>query len=354
MKANNNNKNLYDNFLKDRIFDNISITKKGKKISDKDFHILKMNEYELLRVNEYKISHLKELCNSYHIKKSGNKNELINRIYNYLKYSLYAIVVQKYIRGFLLRKYVKMAGPAFKNRSICINESDFASLDSLNEIPYNQFYSFTDNEKNVYGCNIISLYELVCKKTKYDIQQNKLPLNPYNREPFNIEFLSNFSHYLRLANLNNIEHVIIEKEEIIEPEQKLQLKIIDIFQYINELGNYSDSKWFSNLSRTSLVVFLRELYDIWYHRSQLSQNVMREIIPPHGNPFIESDLHIAQRLPDYILKKNAINIIERLTKSANTIDMRALGAYYVLTGLTLVSEDARNALPWLFQSVSHN
>jgi hypothetical protein len=81
---------------------------------------------------------------------------------------------------------------------------------------------------------------------------------------------------------------------------------------------------------------------------------MREIVPPYGNPFIESNLHIANNLTDYNIKKNTINIIERLTKSANTPDMRALGAYYVLAGLTLVSEDARNALPWLFQSVSHN
>ena len=32
----------------------------------------------------------------------------------------------------------------------------------------------------------------------------------------------------------------------------------------------------------------------------------------------------------------------------------SLGSYYVLCALTLVSQDAANSLPWLYEAVSYN
>ena len=80
---------------------------------------------------------------------------------------------------------------------------------------------------------------------------------------------------------------------------------------------------------------------------------MREIVPPHGNPFMGLQLHLAQNQTNEALLKNSVRIIDFLVKSGRTIENRSLGAYYVLAALTLVSEDARTALPWLFQSVAH-
>jgi hypothetical protein len=102
-----------------------------------------------------------------------------------------------------------------------------------------------------------------------------------------------------------------------------------------------------------LVLFIREMYDIWHYRAQLSQQTMRDIVQPHGNPFTGMSLHLAQSQSDDFLKNTALRIIDFLVKSGHTNEFRALGAYYVLAALTLVSEDARNALPWLYQSVAH-
>ena len=135
--------------------------------------------------------------------------------------------------------------------------------------------------------------------------------------------------------------------------KKLEMNIIEIFQYINELGNYADSTWFTNLPRHMMVLFIREVYDIWHYRAQLSQQTMRDIVPPHGNPFTGMTLHLAQSQSDEYLKNTALRIIHYLVKTGYTNETRALGAYYVLAALTLVSEDARNALPWLYQSVAH-
>lgn len=355
-----NNDAIYYFSLKDNDVNNISSIKNKLKVKDEDFRIIRMDEYELMKINQYKVSQLKEICNYYNIKKTGNKDKLVNNIYYFLKYSIYAVIIQKYARGLFLRRYLKSAGPGLKKRSICINETDFATLDPLIEIPFNQFYSFKDNDNNVYGFNIISLYELVSKKTLHHCASRKIVLNPYNRKQIDDKLIHNFYRYLKLTRTNKIEHVVVEKAEIIDPQQELRLKIIEVFQYINELGNYADSKWLTNLSRSRLILFIRELYDIWFYRSQLSINIMREIVP-QGNPFMGINIHLLTHTSnnsillytDDMLMRNTIKVIELLTKSSRTIENRTLGAIYVLSALTLVSEDARIALPWLFESVCH-
>jgi len=51
------------------------------------------------------------------------------------------------------------------------------------------------------------------------------------------------------------------------------------------------------------------------------------------------------------IKKYCYTVINTLITSAENVHNQNLGAIYVLTALTLVSSEAANALPWLFQSV---
>jgi len=352
-----NKKYIVDHELVNDIVSNIIKPHKQSKkrtVPDDEFRIITMREYDSIHTIRYNISQLKEICVFYNIKKHGNKNDLIKRIYDHLKYSLYAIKIQSSLRGYLLREYIRLAGPALSNREKCINDTDFATLEPIHEIPYNQFFSFSDNNNNIYGCDITSLYGLLHKKSKNDIpRQTKIPLNPYNREPIDPILMYHFSRYLRLSRVNRIEHVVEDVPVVVDPTKQLEMKIIELFQYINELGNYADSSWFTNLSRHMVVLFIREVYDIWHYRAQLSIDMMRDIVPSHGNPFSGMNLHLAQNQSVEQLQTQAIKIIELLVKSGHTQENRSLGAYYVLAALTLVSEDARTALPWLFQSVAH-
>lgn len=351
---------IYNIYLKENVFENVSNTKKKMKMKDTEFKIIKMDEYEKVIIYQYKITHLKELCHYYKLKKTGNKDELINRIYNHLKYSLYAIKIQKYLRGNLLRKYINSIGPGLKKREICVNDTDFATLEDIKLIPYNQFYSFISND-NIYGFNIISLYSLIIKSNPGNInyKQHNIKLllrgnclNPYTREKIDNKIIINFFKYISLAKLNNIEYELEEEVEELEPKKIMELKILDIFQHINELGNYADSKWFTDLNQFRVVLFIREMYDIWFYRAQLSQETRRAIVPPHGNPFTGMNLHLVQNQTESNTQKSALKIIEYLVKSGGDNENCALGALYVLCALTLVSEDARAALPWLFQSVA--
>ena len=52
---------------------------------------------------------------------------------------------------------------------------------------------------------------------------------------------------------------------------------------------------------------------------------------------------------DVLIRFN-VQIIENLVKSAIDIDNKTLGSFYVLTALTLVSQPAREAMPWLYEA----
>ena len=137
----------------------------------------------------------------------------------------------------------------------------------------------------------------------------------------------------------------------------LQQKIINLFQKMDELGNYTEVEWFNQLRKNELCRFLYELYEIWFYRAQLSRETQISICPPNGNPFFNIN-------PNYInyLERNqslrtiqniACSIIEKLLYSANNEANQNLGALYILSALTLVSNSARNSLPWLYTSVQY-
>jgi hypothetical protein len=53
------------------------------------------------------------------------------------------------------------------------------------------------------------------------------------------------------------------------------------------------------------------------------------------------------------LKNRILEILKKLVYDGINDEFRSLGAYYILASLTLVNENASNALPWLYESVSY-
>lgn len=186
--------------------------KQKVKVSDDEFKILKPHEYNQINTTRYKVCHLKEMCRFYELKKSGNKDELKTRMFDFLRFSLYITVIQRNWRGYLVREYVKGSGPAMKDRTICVNDTDFATLEPLIEICYNQFYSFTENN-NCYGCDIYSLYNLIHKRN--DGYNPNTPIevrNPYDREIITTAQITAFNRYLRFAKALEIPFKINDEQ----------------------------------------------------------------------------------------------------------------------------------------------
>ena len=345
----------------------IKIKKAFIKLVDEDFNIPNYKEYNHLLTINYSVSQLKAIAKYHKLKTTGNKEYLKKRLYNYLYFSYYVINIQKCVRFYLIKKYINLHGPGFHNKTQCSNDVDFCTLDNLISIPYNQFISFKDANEHIYGFDVLSLYNLFIKVTKNNKTrtQNDLNLsnngslnvqNPFTNICFSYKILKQLLDYIKLSGLLKI-HIDLNYDDLacLSINKQTEMKILTLFQRIDSLGNYTNIKWFLDLGKYDLIRFIRELTDIWNYRANLSQEIRREIVPPHGNPFYDEHLSV-NNLPQYNftqIRKYSINIIDLMINRGINENSCLLGSYYVLCALTIVSSEAANTLPWLYEAVNH-
>ena len=330
--------------------ENVPKSRKRRRVSPEDFRILTPSEHDNISQKNYSVRQLKEMCRFYKQKVSGNKDELTNRIYNYLRLSQYAIIIQHVAKKYVLRRLLKAKGPAFISRSKCVNDFDFYTMDSVKDISAEQFISYQDSDSFIYGFDVMSLYNLV-KKSGQGINTQ----NPYNRKLFPQVLFENSETIYRLTKYYFGNCVTsIASPPPVDEKKLVELKLISLFQEINELGNYADHNWLWSLNRIALVRFIREIIDIWQYRADLTNYTRQIICPPHGNPFIDVQYQSLPSLDVLQLLKSCELIIRNLVSRGLAAADKALGAQYVLCALTLVSEQAAVAMPWLYQSVAQS
>ena len=376
---------------------------------------ISINNYALLLCNDYdyKVIDLKKMCNKIQrdygykkIKTTGTKVEMKQNIYNFYNQTFYCIKIQLKFKSHLYRKMAMLRGPALKNRELCINETDFYTLDPIREIPDTQFYSYEEvcgGKACCYGFDIASICNLILNDNGVDSVANlnrrliwTESSNPYNRSVIPHNIIRNILKIIKLDrilngkkenvngkkknnkktlasnnnnNTSNVEggegtvgangNIVIElPQDTLTPQQRYRQNVLQLFQNINLLGHYSEHDWFLHLTYQQHITFLRELMDIWNYRAELSYNARAAIYPPHGNPFPQHVMGwLTHQFYAYLTVENIISInmtiIERLTTTAMQESDRCLGANFVLCALTLVSIPAREALPWLYQSVMY-
>ena len=288
-----------------------------------------------------------------------------------------------------------LRGPAFKNRKICVNDTDFVTMEPLDEIPNENFFSYKDTKQFIYGFNITSIIQMIRTKGKFN--------NPYNREELDKKLLKNIKKLYRLCFIvypefknenesvrtspnnminNNAESVnnnsanrqytnefrhhtdvitsrysnlirnVQEKLRIIR-EKTIEQRITELFIEFDHLGNYTNSAWFSTLDISQYIRLYRCILDIWNYRGQLSYSVKSKICLL-GNPcseiiprtFFTNDSISYERI-----QNGCLTIFENLIYTGIDEDHRKLGAFHALSALTVVSRDARQSMPWLYESL---
>jgi hypothetical protein len=335
----------YKTFLMENLYVNPPTRNKSKrKVSNEQFTILKFKDWEKILVINYNISQLKSMCRFYKQKLSGNKNVLIKRIYNFLRYSSNSAKIQKMWRGFFIRKYNLLRGPAAINRK-CVNSTDFLSLNDLTDISYNQFFSFKDDEGFIYGFDAKSLHNLLNK--------TKNPKNPYNRKVISPMVIKNFEMLVRYSQLlkQNMVIKLIDTTASLSIEKRIELNALTLFHKIDSFGHITNVNWFLSLNKPTLIRLIRELIEIWNYRASLTNNIKISICPPHGNPFSGINIQALQIQNIHTIKINVLNIFDNLISKSPDRNNQALGAFYILGSITLVNVDAAIALPWLYESV---
>lgn len=355
---NQNNMNFTNTLLYDSSYNMINNSSINNKIQENiiDNKIIpKIEDFNNLYNKKYTLVNLKLICKHYKIKSSGTKQELLERIYSFLKKTYYAIKIQRITKLYLIKKLNIYKGPALIKRSMCVNDTDFMSMDPINDISYYQFISYKDIDNYVYGFDIISLYNWLSTS----IKDNKDIVNPYNRNKLPTELIKNLRMAIKLSKTLkfNINVNIENDNKSIKLHQINNNKVIQLFQNIDELGFYTDVSWFNDLNYYSLIRYIKELYDIWTYRAQLT-NETKYRICQNVNPFINyiyiinHNIHINPRIDINILKNSILFIIDRLINYGTTREYKYLGASYVLAALTLVNRNVADAIPWLYHSVA--
>jgi hypothetical protein len=317
-------------------------------------------DYETCVWKDYSVPQLKEICKLYKLRRSCPKNDLIANIIHYFQECKAARKVQRAWRCYLLRIVQKLRGPGAFHRDLCVNSTDFSTLEELSDVELVNFFSFVDEDQHVYGFDVNSLLHL------YNAKEAGEPwLNPYNRKRISKTVYRQIKRYVKLSQLLKLGIQI--DAELEKPELKLRgrtahatyddvdeadqdQRALRLFYHIDSLGNYTQASWFTNLSSEQLRRCLIELYEIWRHRLQLTDQIRRQIIPAHLDPHFRPSAVLY--LQDVMLREYVLRVVEIMVYSGVDRDAQMLGATYVLGALTQVSVDAARALPWLYDAMS--
>lgn len=287
---------------------------------------------------------LKRTLDKLKLSKSGNKDKLREKLKNYFdKLTPYydnidnVIKIQKLFRNRITKKNIKLRGIGYIDKSLCNNLEDFFSFEELTNIENKYFFSFVDDDKFIYGFDIRSFKKLVDLKMK----------NPYNRKPLPKKAIENMK---KIYNMNYIEN---DKEEgTITKKQKLNHRVIKLFQQIDDLGaaaGGTNITWFLDLNIIELKKFYKALEDIWNYRAELTQNQKCNIIK--DKIVFEMSVSNFYKLKEmYKIRKILLKDMETLAFTADNNSDKSLGAYYILIALCEVSHNCATSLPWLVQS----
>lgn len=297
-----------------------------------------------LTLNKLTIKQLKEICKDMKLKRTGRKVDIVDRICMRELENNAVIVIQKYLRGYLVRKYMSYKG----NPSNFVNDEDFLTFDDWNTTSFHQRFCYTDSKNFCYAFDVVSLCTLFSKQPKNE-RNVKPVLNPYNREAFPKHLKKTLYRMIRIGKL--LGYVIQTTCEEEAPKKLgIRARVSNVFMEMDRLGNYTDTSWLTHLDRALMIRFIHELHDIWQYRASLTNSTRQQICHPHGNPFRGINLHSLRQYDFNKIRHIVVDIIEAMVYKSINDEFKALGVMYILTALTLVSRDAATALPWLYES----
>ena len=299
---------------------------------------------------QYTVPELKAQLKAHKLRVSGKKAELAERLHTFLVKDKSVRKIQRLVRQYLYKTWVKLHGEALKDRSLCTNISDCLTMEDLTEIPNNRFVSFRDVDGFIYGFDILSILQLINKNVGTTTE------NPYNRKELQKGVITNVRRLVKLNKIMGINtYTFNEINDLtgLSEEKRFELRVIQLFQKMDELGNYTKIKWFMDLEIIMLHKLLYELREIWFYRLQLTPEIKRAICSPTGIPFTQRSF---MSLGDFMIlginetRKIVLEVLENFVTKGLDDSFRNLGAFYVLGALTLVKVDASTAMPAIYAS----
>lgn len=299
------------------------------KFIKKSFKYYKLDNY-LSKKNKLNINYMKN-------KLSNLFKTTINAYININK----TVVLQNRIKKWNKTIKFKDNGPAVFNRRLCVNETDFYNLDSLDTIEKKYFFSFEDTDKFIYGFHIESFINLISNNPKIT--------NPYNRTIINKEIKNKaiiiwqklnkkkeVSNYINKNNKNNIKDI----------KTKVKNKSLAVLQKIDLFGYQTSLEWLMQLTPIRIRSLYRHIKNYWNYKAGLSEDVKRRIVP-NTNPFLTVNTSKLNNSNKFVILEVVVDLIDIIISSGLTEDDKNQGCIIILFALNEINRDCGRSNSWL-------
>jgi hypothetical protein len=329
-----------------------------------------------ISLKKIKLPVLQQIAKNYQLKHRGNKQVLIERIEDLFQKHQMANHIQKVFRGYMVRLFYKKREPA----SICVNETDFYTMEPLSEISRPYLYIYLEG-KIAYGFHLESFVTLIRQSSS--LSEIK---NPYNRTMIPISTIRKVCSLFHISNIlfpkkcepsssyanRNIMNMRRSRRRTLSNdfyptplmelyqervqklteirEKRIEERVRILFTELDRLGNYTTTAWFHEIRTLNNYLRLyRSLFNIWYHHSQMPLEV-RQKICMCGDPF-ENVVAFTQAVSTENVQENCLRVLENMIFMGIDDDHCKLGALHALSALTVVSLGARETMPWLYEQL---
>ena len=312
------------------------------------------NEYvppkHIENLDKYGVKELKCMAKERGLRLTGKKEELKERIQHNMRQHKCATAIQRRFRGYLVCLWLKLKRG---ENGAPVNETDFYTMEPIEEMDFVHYVNYTEAKSNTsYVFNVQSLMSLVAKTGNLH--------NPYTREDMTESLSRRMMKINKLTNILFPERVLKQAlaptlEQVhrpalpIDPSINYNGLITELFIKIDELGNYTNVLWFLHLSNTQLRVLVLRLYHLWGH----VDTELRRQICPKRNPFSVGNIGAFNANDVRTIQENraiALRVGETMVYDGELQEHRTLGAMYFLTAMTVVSNEVRYAIPWLYEN----
>jgi hypothetical protein len=224
--------------------------------------------------------------------------------------------------------------------ALATNEEEFASLEPLASIPTPYVFTFVDLQHKLWVFDIRSLAAS---------PRNGAALrNPYNRVSLEASVVARYEARMLWLQRRSYCRIVYSPSTDLTVRQRWNHRILEVFLTLDSLGFIVNPVWFEELTPPQHMYFRYQLDDIWSRRVKPED---REAILPGITGRSGGRLFTRRLFPGIgpdTTAAETLQIIERLTTASPDKALRTLGALYILAALTTVSEQAREAYPWLW------
>lgn len=235
----------------------------------------------------------------------------------------------------------KQRSLAFFTRDICHNETELASFEPLQSIPRDYFFAIKDDSR-------FWAFDIRTLVIQYESSGHLE--NPYTKSKCDPKTLENFR--IRIAMLRKYKKAIhYEQLSNLTPAQSWNLRVLDVCLRLDMLGYRIATQWFTELDIASQKHLYMLLFRIWHEQIGLTAGLQDRIVPGHDSHanrlFKLSTSKIAFKCDLDSVRRNNLNVIERIISSTEVESDKTLGAMYTVMSLCHVSQRCRVAYPWL-------